>query len=324
MPNKRYFFLLSLPVFFALVAMTGCKRTQPIATSPIKNAAFTAPHGTNALRRIERLVKISPRDSGTAGAAYAAQWIASELREIGLKPVADTWEESTAHGPMTFSNIHAEQTGRSNKLIIIGSHFDTKSGICDDFQGANDGGSSTGLLLEIAAFLQSYGPFHHTIRFAFFDGEECITNYRINDGLHGSRRMAGKVAAQIKKQPVAAVIIIDMVGDQDLKLEIPRNVTPWLAKIALDAAVAAGYPHLTIARGSMIDDHWPFLELGMPVVNLIDFEYGSAPGKNDYWHTPHDTIDKLSSDSLATTGRIVLEILARLEAAAEPQADEKN
>jgi len=298
----------------ALLTLSGCNRPKAVTIFPINNAAFTALHGTNALQRIERLVKISPRDSGTAGAAYASQWIARELREIGLKPVADTWVEPTANGSMTFSNIHAELPGRSNSLVIIGSHFDTKSGICEDFQGANDGGSSTGLLLELAAFLKTHESLHHTIRFAFFDGEECITTYRINDGLHGSRRMATQVAARLGDQPVTAVVIIDMVGDQDLKLEIPRNVTPWLAKVALDAAVAAGYPRLTIARGSMIDDHWPFLERGMPVVNLIDFEYGSAPGKNDYWHSPHDTIDKLSTESLTTTGRIVLEILARLEA----------
>lgn len=296
-----------------LLMPAGCRPPEN-ATSSDGWPVFTAQHGTNAFDRVARLVEISPRDSGTANAAYAAQWIAQELREIGLRPVADTWRERTATGPMIFSNVYAELPGETEHLIVIGSHFDTKSGIAPDFQGANDGGSSTGLALELARVLHQQAPrLRHTIRFAFFDGQECVVSYRPDDGLHGSKRMARQLARKLPDRPVVAVLVIDMVGDRNLTLQVPRNVTPWLARIALDSATVAEYPLLTIGRGAILDDHWPFIELGMPAVVLIDFEYGSAPGRNDYWHTPEDTLDKLSPDSLWTTGRIVLEMLRRIE-----------
>lgn len=303
-----------ITVLCLAAACGGPRRTPPSGGA----LAFPGANGTNALARVERFVRISPRDSGTAGAAYAAQWIAQELRGIGLKPIADTWTEATANGPMAFSNIHAELPGQTNHLIVIGSHFDTKSGIAPDFQGANDGGSSTGLLLELASVLRQAPPLRHAVRFAFFDGEEAVGTYRPNDGLHGSRRMAASLAQTLAHRQVTAVIILDMVGDRQLNLEVPRNVTPWLAKVALDAAVDAGYPKLTIARGAILDDHWPFFEHGMPAVNLIDFDYGTVPGKHDYWHTREDTVDKLSADSLTITGRIVVEMLRRLDASLDP------
>ncbi len=303
---------LSLIVLLSgLLCVAGCRSQEdpPPPAWPV----FSARNGTNALDRVARLVEISPRDSGTANAAYAAQWIAQELRGIGLRPVADTWRERTATGPMIFSNVHAELPGETQRLIVIGSHFDTKAGIAPDFQGANDSGSSTGLALELARVLAEGPKLRHTVRFAFFDGEECVVSYRPDDGLHGSRRMARQLARGLETRPVTAVVVVDMVGDRNLTLQIPRNVTPWLARLALDAAVAAEYPLLTIGRGAIIDDHWPFVERGMPAMVLIDFEYGSEPGRNDYWHTPEDTLDKLSPDSLWTTGRIVLEIIRRLE-----------
>jgi hypothetical protein len=295
----------------ACLFAVACDRNRP---APTESPVFSAANGSNALARVARFVAIRPRDAGTAGAAYAAQWIAQELRAAGLKPVADTWREATVIGPTTFSNIHAEIPGQTNQLIVIGSHFDTKSGILPDFEGANDGGSSTGLLLELAHVLRRGPPLRHAIRFAFFDGEEAVESYRPNDGLHGSRRMAGKLAQSLANRQVTAVIILDMVGDAALNLEVPRNVTPWLAKIALEAGVDAGYPKLAIARGAILDDHWPFFEHGMPAVNLIDFDYGSVPGKHDYWHTSEDTVDKLSAESLAITGRIVLEMVRRIDA----------
>jgi len=274
---------------------------------------FTEQDGQNAFSRIERLVALGPRDSGTAGAAYAAQWIAQELRQIGLVPVADTWQEETAQGLKTFINVYAEIPGSEDGLIIIGSHFDTKSGISPDFIGANDGGSSTGLALELARVLKD-AALKHTIRFAFFDGEECVENYRINDGLHGSRRMAEQVATtRPKSLPVPVVIVLDMVGQKNLRLIIPRNVTPKLALLALKSAEAIGYTPLKIAAGSILDDHWSFLEQGMPSLLLIDFDYGDVPGKNNYWHTVHDTLDKLSPESLTITGRITLGMIQRLE-----------
>lgn len=295
----------------AFIAACGCSGNKEESASVQRK--FTAENGASALERAGRFVKISPRDSGTAGAAYAAQWIARELRGIGLKPVADTWTENTSAGSVQFSNIYADIPGTGDSIVVIGSHFDTKSGIGPGFQGANDGGSSTAVVLELAKVLSSGPQLTNTIRFAFFDGEECAQSYRPNDGLHGSRRMAEQLAAVYSREK-AAVIVLDMIGDKDLKIIIPRNVTPWLATVAMNASDNSGYRKIRIAKESILDDHWPFVENGLQAIDLIDFEYGSQPGRHDYWHTEHDTIDKLSAQSLMYSGAIALDMVLQLEA----------
>ena len=111
-----------------------------------------------------------------------------------------------------------------------------------------------------------------------------------------------------------AVIVLDMIGDRDLNVGIPRNGSRTLVLAALDAADALGYAGIfRRADGGVIDDHVPFLERGMPAIDLIDFEFGSAPGRNDYWHTPEDTLDKLSAASLETVGRVALQMVLELD-----------
>ncbi|MGI5869285.1 MAG: M28 family metallopeptidase [Kiritimatiellia bacterium] len=262
-------------------------------------------------------VKIAPRDSGTLGAAKASKWLAQEIRRMGLKPRADTWTENTPFGPKTFCNIYVDIPGETPAVVLFGSHYDTKAGIGDGFQGANDGGSSTGVLLALAEHLAERRPkLRHTVRFAFFDGEECFGDtYRDNDGLHGSRRMAEQFDCDRARTPLVAAIILDMVGDEHHKLETPRNVTPWLAKIALEEGGSRPeVANVSLASTIIIDDHLPFLLARFSAIDLIDFEYGSAPGLHDYWHTMEDTIDKISPDSLYKTGALALAMLARIEA----------
>jgi glutaminyl-peptide cyclotransferase len=156
------------------------------------------------------------------------------------------------------------------------------------------------------------------IRLAFFDGEECRVEYGPRDGLHGSRRMARRAVDEGWARRVRAVIILDMVGDRDWTLTLPRNCTPQLLQLTFDAARDLGLrDRVRLARGAVLDDHVPFIEAGIPAVNLIDFEFGSAPGLNDLWHTPADSMDAISADSLANAGRLALRLLDLL-AALEP------
>lgn len=106
------------------------------------------------------------------------------------------------------------------------------------------------------------------------------------------------------------MILMDMIGDRDLTVTLPRNVTPALASRVLQAAHAEGARHaFSLYPYEIGDDHEPFLQAGMPAVNLIDFQFGSAPGRNDYWHSPEDTLDKISAASLQTVGRVVVRVL---------------
>lgn len=291
--------------------------------------AFGAENATNAYERVAELVKISPRDAGSEGAAYASQWIAQSLRKAGVEPRVDVWRErSGSRESVQFCNVYGEIVGETNSLIVVGSHYDTKSGMGLGFQGANDGGSSTGLALEMARMLVASGvkPYH-TIRFAFFDGEECYESYGPGDGLHGSRRMARQLAEGRAEQPVTAVFVLDMVGDEHLQLQLPRNVTPWMASLVLASSVAldrelGGHSGalVRIADSYVIDDHWPFIEQNIPALDLIDFDYGSAPGKHDYWHTEKDTLDKISVDSLGVVGRLAMILLNKMDQRDNPQS----
>ena len=160
-------------------------------------------------------------------------------------------------------------------------------------------------------------PHAMEIRFAFFDGEECVREYGPTDGFHGSRHMAETMAADGSLTNVAALILLDMVGDRDLTITIPRNGAPRLAALAFDAARAENArAHFQLFPYTVGDDHAAFFERGVPAIDLIDFQYGSAPQKNDYWHTPQDALDKLAPESLEIVGRVAARMAAALLAEA--------
>ncbi|MDD4621656.1 MAG: M28 family metallopeptidase [Kiritimatiellae bacterium] len=306
--------ILSVALSAALLSGCGDKPASGAGAAQASALTFTAGQATNAFGLVAALTaERTPRDAGTPGAERAARWIADRLIERGLEARIDTFTEPTPRGPKRFHNVLAEITGASGEWIVLLSHFDTMSGIGGGFEGANDSGSSTGLLIEIAAALRAAGPHRHNLLFGFMDGEECMVAYSGRDGFHGSKRLARQLKASGSK--IRAVILMDMVGDRDLKLTVPRNSTGALRLLALEAAETVGdRSKIGLFDGVIYDDHQAFLDLGYPAVNLIDFEFGSRPGRNDYWHTPADTMDKICADSLLVTGRIVMEMLNRLAA----------
>lgn len=301
-------YLLFLTCIMA-VLFFGCKKTEEAKEhSPVQ---VPAELGSNALSRVISLCELGPRDSLTPGAEKAAKWIESELKKAGLDADTHIFYDPTQKGnSRVFRNVLAEVPGTGNGHILLLSHYDTKSGISKDFIGANDGGSSTGLLIELANYINRH-PVQQTITVAFVDGEECLSAFNDDDGLRGSTHLA----KSLKKDGVTidAVILLDMIGDRDLCLTLPRNCTAKLKTLLLDAASAQGLRNkVKLAQYDMLDDHQPFLEAGYPAIDLIDFDYGSHPGIRDYWHTPEDTVDKLSSESLQNIATIVLEMISRL------------
>ncbi|MEI7945812.1 MAG: M28 family metallopeptidase [bacterium] len=304
---------IGLYIFAAGLLIMGCKKETPVKNVTAPRLVFTSEHGTNSLAYVSAFIHAcTPRDAMTPGAERAAQWLKDQLASSGLKQATiDTFIDQTPQGDRTFHNVEAFIPGQTERTILLLSHFDTKSGIGPSFQGANDGASSTGLLLELARIIAASGTPRYTIQVAFLDGEECKITFDAQDGLHGSRHLAKKLKQQ--KKDIAAVILMDMIGDRDLHIQLPHNGTGALRAGALRAADATGdRNHIALYDGAILDDHQPFLDQGFPAVDLIDFEYGDAPGNNNYWHTPGDTLDKLSAESLSITGRIVLEMINQL------------
>ena len=268
--------------------------------------------GQRAFAEVEALVQISPRDAGTANGRIAAEHILQRLEDNGIAAEIDTFSDQTPDGQKTMHNVIGRIPGRTDRWIILGSHFDTMPGI-ENFQGANDSGSSTGVLLEIARILALQQP-EVGIMFAFFDGEEGIAGYIPGDGLHGSRHMAARLVESGTDRKIDAMILLDMVGDANLHISIPANSSRELVKEVLEAAHSTGLlEYVSVSRKSMIiDDHVPFLEIGIPAIDLIDFKYGSQPGLHDLWHTSGDTLENITAESLEISGLITLQLVKQL------------
>ena len=294
----------------ALIPFCGCRRTNSDQPFQLDHAQFD---GQKAFAELKRFVGLGSRDAGTQGAANAARYLAARLKALGLAAEIDEFEAQTPKGPVTFRNVIGRVPGTGSNVVIIASHYDTKSGIAADFQGANDSGSSTAVVLEmagLAAQAAAQKEPQDELLFVFFDGEECMEHYGPIDGLHGSRHLVKQLEQQDLVHRVKAMILLDMIGDRSLTYTVPRNGSPklisWLFNAARDENVRSIFSLYPYEIG---DDHDPFLRAGIPAIDLIDFLFGSSPGRNDYWHTPEDRLDKIAPESLQITGRVTIRLL---------------
>ena len=299
-----------------LASGCGGPPAAPQAAASAEAPARFDVSGERALEEVRAFVELGPRDAGTPGAEKAAMYLRDRLEAIGLEAEIQEFREESPKGETTFRNVLGRIPGTSGKMILFGSHYDTKAGIAG-FAGANDSGSSTGLLLELARAMTPNAPHGMEIRFAFFDGEECMEEYGPADGFHGSRHLAQAMEADGSLSNVVAMILLDMVGDRDLTITIPRNSTPRLASLAFEAARAEGArKHFQLYPYMVGDDHDAFFRRGVSAIDLIDFHFGSAPGQNDYWHAAEDAMDKVSAESLGVVGRVAGRMAAELLRAA--------
>jgi glutaminyl-peptide cyclotransferase len=290
-------------------AVCACRHNE--APRPIEPALVRF-DAQQAFQEVSRFLEQGPRVAGTPGAARAARYLMGRLRSLGVAADLDEFTDAAPVGPTTFRNVIGRIAGTGAGTVILCAHYDTKSGI-EGFQGANDSGSGVGLLLALAAAFQKGPQPAVSLEFVFFDGEECAVSYGPHDGLHGSRHLASQLAARKQADSVRAVILLDMIGDRDLSVTIPRNGTPRLMSAALGAAREEGCrSKFGLYAAAILDDHEPFLDAGMPAIDLIDFEFGSQPGRNDYWHTPADTLDKISPASLDCVGRVTIRLVRTL------------
>lgn len=259
----------------------------------------------------ELVEKHTPRDSGTLSSRRAADFIHDKLKAAGAKAELDFFKADTPAGERYFVNVEsAFVSNTNNEWIVFVSHFDTKKGVA--CPGANDGASTTGLLIALAGKLVKQNPEKTNVLLLWTDGEECFNDYAENDGLWGSRHAAKKLKDSGVK--VRAVVCFDMLGDKDLKITIPENSHQGFRDGILKIAKRKNLADKIVAVDDIvIDDHVPFLEAGFKAVDLIDFDYGSRPGLNDFWHTSKDTIDKISRESLLLAGEIATWLINGLD-----------
>jgi Zn-dependent M28 family amino/carboxypeptidase len=262
--------------------------------------------GPEAFAYTKQAVMLGPRPDGSAALAKLRALIKQQIAMRGCELIPDRFTAQTPDGPVAMENIIAKFPGKSGRAIAVSGHYDTKK--LANFVGANDGGSSTGVLLEFAAALAGR-PRVDDVYLVFFDGEEAFHQWTDTDSLYGSRHLAAKWTADGTNRRLKALINVDMIGDKDLRLTWDSNSAASVRKLVWDVADSLGYSASFPRAGSPItDDHIPFLNEGVRAVDLIDFD-----SQTTFWHTPKDTLDKLDPHSLEVIGSVVLKSIAELE-----------
>ena len=222
----------------------------------------------------------------------------------------DSFVADTPVGPIPMTNLIAKFRGSRRETVIVAGHYDTKR--FDDFRfvGANDGGSSAAVLVELARVLAGQ---QHALNYwlVFFDGEEAVRNWSATDSVYGSRHLVEKLSASGELSRIEALILVDMIGDAQLRIPREGNSTTWLTDLVFNVAQRLGYSKFFVnSQDEAGDDHMPFINAGVSAVDLIDFDYGP---NNSYWHTAQDTLDHCSPLSLTIVGRVVAASLEELE-----------
>jgi Zn-dependent M28 family amino/carboxypeptidase len=267
--------------------------------------------GESAYRYTEKAVSFGPRIPGSRALEQLRQFILAELKPLGCQVKLDSFTAKTPLGPIEMKNIIARFPGNSGRAVAVTGHYDTKLFHEFRFVGANDGGSSTGFLLELARVLAKQ-PRKDDVYLVWFDGEEALVNWSAEDGLYGSRRLAERWSVDGTARDLKALINVDMIGDKDLRILREMNSSSSLTNLIWQAARDLGYgSHFANEEISIEDDHMPFLRIGVRAVDLIDFSYGPD---HSWWHTAQDTLDKLSPRSFQIVGEVVVESLRRLGA----------
>lgn len=319
-------------IIFALVlplSLLGCpsKSNKPIDMAPTNSSPAKSASdfdGDRAFEHVRKQVEFGPRPAGSAELEKARAYIIDQLKSYGLNVTTDEFYPVTPQGQKKMVNVTAELPGESSDVIILSSHYDTKYFKDFKFVGANDGGSSTGALMEIARVLaaQKTKP-KFTYWFVFFDGEEafCIDwedcknpnpadpGNELADNTYGSRQYVAQLIAKNQLNRVRAMILLDMVGYKDLQLGRAGLSTRWLVDIVWQTAKEAGYGSyfVNVLEGVDDDDHKPFLRAGVDALDII--QLATYP----YWHTKEDTLDKISAKSLKAVGDTAILSLPKIE-----------
>jgi glutaminyl-peptide cyclotransferase len=257
--------------------------------------------GEKALAHVQRVVDLGPRPPGSEAIEKSRDYIEGQLRSSGWQVTRQAFTDETPRGSVRFVNLIGRfpAKGDTAPFFLLCSHYDTKTFDTIRFVGANDGGSSTGLLIELARVLGRHPNLAAKVELAFFDGEEAYERFSESDGLYGSRYFAKQLQGGDAKQ-FRGGILFDMVGQHLLKITLPSDSPPEMARDIFAAAQALKLrSYFTYLDRELIDDHTPLNAAGIPTIDLIDFDFA-------WWHTAGDTIDKLSAQSLQIVGSVAL------------------
>jgi Zn-dependent M28 family amino/carboxypeptidase len=273
---------------------------------------------------VKEIIAFGPRWDGSKGQQKMGDYLHAKLKNDHVED--DAFVADTPAGKVPMRNIVAKFPGTKDGIIVLGSHIDTNYPLRNtNFIGANDGGSSTALLLAIADQLRGKKLEGYSVWLAFLDGEESIPSDKPGDlkwvddyALFGSRHLSEKWQQDGTIKKIKAFLLADMIGDKDLDVWRDANSTPWLEDLVYEAAQRLGYQSYFFSVNSKVgDDHMSFARFGVPVADIVDLDYGY---NNAFHHTTQDTLDKLSSKSMQIAGDVILETIRLLNARGEQPA----
>jgi glutaminyl-peptide cyclotransferase len=285
------------------------------ATSP--SSAAGGFDGAQAYEHVRQLVEIGPRPPGSDGIHRAQAYIIGQLKSFGCQVEEHDFHGSTPLGDVAMKNIIAKISGTGNDIVLFTTHYDTLR--MANFVGADDGGSGTGTMLELARlFCGRKTKTASNVWIVFFDGEEAqgqwtdktSVQWTNTNSTYGSREMAASMALSGDLRRVKAMILADLIGPSNLKIKRDTNSTRWLTDLIWATAARLGYGNVFVDESTTVsgDDHLSFIRRGVPGCDIIDFDIEPT-----YWHTPQDTLEKVSPRSLAIVGHVFVETLPALE-----------
>jgi Zn-dependent M28 family amino/carboxypeptidase len=265
--------------------------------------------GASALEFARKSVSFGPRPAGSTANQKLQSYIEGQLKALRCQISFDAFTAQTPVGPVSMRNIVAKFPGASGRAIVVTGHFDTTPIAGGVFLGANDGGSSTGFLLEFARVMNTT-TIADDLYVVWFDGEEAFGDWSATNGTYGSRHLADRWAREGFLTRIKALINVDMIGDKDLGIVQDTYSSLSLRRLVWRTAQDLGYSKYFLnSETPMEDDHLPFLKRGINALDLIDFDYGPS---NEYWHTEKDTMDKISAHSLDVVGNVLLAVIRKL------------
>jgi glutaminyl-peptide cyclotransferase len=282
----------------------------PSAASASDNTPLPHIDAKRAFQYTREVTAFGERYMGNENHKKLERYIIDRLK--GDQVEDDAFTADTVEGKFPVRNIIAKFPGTKDGIIVIMGHYDTNYWLRGTgYVGANDGGSSTAILLEFANQLRGKKRDGYSVWLVWTDGEEAVKSWSDTDSLYGTRHLAEKWEKDGTLKKIKALMVMDMIAPTDLAILRDTNSTPWLLDLIYAAAERGGYQsHFYALQGGEEDDHIPFVKRGVPCADVIDVPYGY----NDvFHHTPQDTMDKLSPKSLEIVGDTTLETIHLLD-----------
>jgi glutaminyl-peptide cyclotransferase len=296
--------MLALGVLLAVCASLAAGEAKGgQALEPSFNSA-------RAMQYTREVVGFGTRPIGSANHKKLESYILAHLK--GVEIAEDAFTAETPEGKFPVRNLIAKFPGSKDGIIVIAGHYDTNYPLRNTgYVGANDGASSTAILLELANQLRGKKRDGYSVWLVWTDAEEAVKQWSAADSLYGTRHLADLWQKDGTLKRIKALIVEDMIADADLNIEHEMGSTPWLEALIFQAATELGYQSHFFARSiSVEDDHLPFLQKGVPSADMIDLDYGY----NDvFHHTPQDTLDKISAKSLEISGKVIMKVIELLD-----------